>query len=42
VRGNDDVLKRRSQINADASAKSLWQICGRNKWKVAGKGWERM
>ena len=23
-------------------ANSLWQICGRNKWKVTGTGWDQM
>ena len=21
---------------------SLWQVCGRNKWKLTGNRWERM
>jgi hypothetical protein len=25
-----------------SSQNSLWEICGRNKWKVTGKGWQRM
>jgi hypothetical protein len=51
VRGGRRCIKRRSWIEALvhvtpavlaplSSRNSLWQICGRNKGKATGKGWD--
>jgi hypothetical protein len=34
--GQRDLFLRRSRSD------SLWQDCGRNKWKVTGNGWDEM